>query len=140
MLGVDLGTVRIGLAVSDPSGMLASPLAILNRSGDEADDHRAIVAAARERSARRCIVVGLPRPPAGQDRARRPGRCSTRSRRSPRLAHAEGVEVDTYDERFTTMIAEQGLRETKAQEARASANIDAAAATVILQSWLEAPA
>ena len=44
---------RIGLAASDPSGTLASPLAVLDRSGDEADDHRAIVAAARERRRRR---------------------------------------------------------------------------------------
>ncbi|MET0921351.1 MAG: RuvX/YqgF family protein, partial [Acidimicrobiia bacterium] len=59
VLGVDLGGVRIGLAASDPSGVLASPLRVLRRGGDHAADHAGIMAAAREIDATR-IVVGLP--------------------------------------------------------------------------------
>jgi putative Holliday junction resolvase len=54
------------------------------------------------------------------------------------LAGPAGVEVDTYDERFTTVTAEQGLRDAKVGRSKRRAKIDAAAATVILQSWLEA--
>ena len=134
-------TRRIGLAVTDPSGTLASPHAMLERSGDAADDHRAIVAAARRggRHAHR----GRPAPVAvGQARARGARRCSTRSRRCTELARADGIEVDTYDERFTTVIAERNLRDanprrSKRQRAQRE-RIDAAAAAVILQSWLEA--
>ena len=64
MLGVDLGSRRIGLALSDPSGTLASPLSVLERSGDRVRDHRAIVEAARENEAH-TIVVGLPRSMSG---------------------------------------------------------------------------
>ncbi len=54
-----------------------------------------------------------------------------------RVAHIDNIPVETWDERFTTVIAEQGLRETKVKRLRKT-NVDAAAATVILQSWLEA--
>jgi putative Holliday junction resolvase len=53
------------------------------------------------------------------------------------VARPAGVEVDTYDERFSTVTAEQGLREAGAGRSKRRATIDAAAATVILQSWLE---
>jgi putative Holliday junction resolvase len=135
VLGVDLGTVRIGLAGSDPSGTLASPLAVLDRSGDEADDHRAIVGAAREREAT-LIVVGMPLTLQGKigPAARA---VMTEVAALERIAHEVGIPVETWDERFTTVIAEQGLRKTKVKRLRKS-KLDAAAATVILQSWLEA--
>jgi putative Holliday junction resolvase len=48
------------------------------------------------------------------------------------------VAVDTYDERFSTVIAEQGLKDAEVRKGRRRRMVDAAAATVILQSWLEA--
>ena len=135
VLGVDLGTVRIGLAGSDPSGTLASPLSVLDRSGDEAVDHAAIVGAAREREAT-LIVVGLPLTLQGKigPAARN---VLTEVDALGRVAYEVGIPVETWDERFTTLIAEQGLRVTKVKRLRKT-KVDAAAATVILQSWLDA--
>ena len=135
-LGVDLGSRRIGLATSDPSGVLASPLRVLLRAGDVADDHAAIVAAALEIEAG-TIVVGLP---ISLDGRRGPAARSVLAEVDAlrELARPSGVEVDTYDERFSTVTAEQGLRDAKVKGSKRRARIDAAAATVILQSWLEA--
>jgi putative Holliday junction resolvase len=140
-LGVDLGARRIGLAVSDPSGVLATPHATLERAGNSRDDHLAIVAAARECGAT-VIVVGLPRSLSGEiGAAARAVLDEVEALRE--LARPDAIEVDTYDERFTTMIAQQGLREAhvrRGKRRRAQREqVDAAAACVILQSWLEAP-
>ena len=136
VLGVDLGGRRIGLAASDESGVLASPLRVLERSGDAADDLRAILAVAGEVGARQ-IVVGLPLSLDGtQGPAARAVLEEVGTLRW--LARAAGVDVDTYDERFSTVMAEQGLREAKVRRKKRRSMIDAAAATVILQSWLEA--
>ncbi|MEX2100633.1 MAG: Holliday junction resolvase RuvX [Acidimicrobiia bacterium] len=135
VLGVDLGTVRIGLASSDRTGTLASPLTVLNRSGDEAVDHQTIVGMARETECK-LIVVGLPLTLQGKIG---PAARSVMNEVAElaKLAHADNIPVETWDERFTTVIAEQGLRETKAKLLKKT-NVDAAAATVILQSWIEA--
>lgn len=141
-LGVDLGERRIGLAVSDPSGVLASPHATLERAATPADDHRAIVAAAGEVGATH-IVVGLPRSlsggvgPAARSVLDEVAALTT-------VARAGGIEVDTYDERFSTMIAQRNLRAATPRRRRRQQaqreRIDASAAAVILQSWLDARA
>lgn len=140
VLGVDLGSRRIGLAATDPSGVLASPYATLARAGDVADDHRAIVAAAREVGADR-IVVGLPRSLSGAlGAAARSALAEIEA--LTELARAQAIEVDTYDERFTTMIAKLALRDAnprRNKRRRAQREqVDAAAAAVILQSWVDA--
>jgi putative Holliday junction resolvase len=140
VLGVDLGSRRIGLAASDPSGVLASPHATLERSSTVADDHRAIVGAAKGLGVSR-IVVGLPRSLSGElGPAARAALDEIDGLRA--VARAEGIEVDTYDERFTTMIAQRNLRDAnprRSKRRRAQRDeIDASAAAVILQSWLDA--
>ena len=138
-LGVDLGERRIGLAVTDPSGVLASPHDTLERAGERADDHRAIVAAATEVGAT-CIVIGLPRSLDGKlGPAARAVLDEVEA--ITELARPAGIEVDTYDERFSTMIAQRNLRDAtprrnKRQRAQRE-RIDASAAAVILQSWLD---
>jgi putative Holliday junction resolvase len=139
-LGVDLGSRRIGLALTDPSGVLASPHDTLERSGELADDHRAILAAATDAGAAR-IVIGLPRSLSGK---MGPAARSVLEEVEAitELARAVGIEVDTYDERFSTMIAQRNLRDAtprrnKRQRAQRE-RIDASAAAVILQSWLDA--
>lgn len=140
VIGVDLGARRIGLAVTDPSGVLASPHATLERAADRAADHRAILAAAVEVEATR-IVVGLPRSLDGTlGRAARSVLDEVAA--ITEVARASGIEVDTYDERFSTMIAQRNLRaatprRTKRRKAQRE-SIDAEAAAVILQSWLDA--
>ena len=139
MLGVDLGERRIGLALTDPSGVLASPYYTLERSGARADDHRAIVAAARDADATR-IVVGLPRSLSGKvGPAARAVLDEVTAITA--VARASGIEVDTYDERFSTMIAQRNLRAAtprRGKRERAQRErIDASAAAVILQSWID---
>ncbi|MDQ1431593.1 MAG: putative pre6S rRNA nuclease [Actinomycetota bacterium] len=140
VLGVDLGSRRIGLAATDASGTLASPYDTLARSGDVADDHRAIVAAARDVGADR-IVVGLPRSLSGELGAAARA-ALTEIEVLTEVARAEAIEVDTYDERFTTMIAQHALRDAhprRHKRRRAQREqVDAAAAAVILQSWVDA--
>jgi putative Holliday junction resolvase len=139
-LGVDLGERRIGLAVTDPSGVLASPHDTLQRAADPADDHRAIVEAAQAMGANR-IVVGLPRSLSG---GLGPAARSVLDEVEAltELARPSGIEVDTYDERFSTMIAQRNLRDaTPRRNRRRRAQreaIDASAAAVILQSWIDA--
>jgi putative pre-16S rRNA nuclease len=140
VLGVDLGSRRIGLAATDRSGTLASPYATLVRSGEVAADHRAIVAAAREVGADR-IVVGLPRSLSGAlGPAARAALEEIEALTA--AARAEAIEVDTYDERFTTMMAQHALRDAnprrKKRQRAQREQVDAAAAAVILQSWVDA--
>jgi putative holliday junction resolvase len=133
-LGVDLGASRIGLASSDPSGVLASPLRVLVRSGDREADHQAILAAAAEIEAT-TIVVGLP---LSLDGRRGPAARAVGDEVEALRGRAGDTAIETYDERFTTVTAEHGLREARVGRSKRRAMIDAAAATVILQSWLDA--
>lgn len=137
ILGVDLGSRRIGLALSDPSGTLASPLEVLARTGDRTRDHAAIVAAAREHEAD-TIVVGLPRSLSGK---RGPAERSTLEEiEELRAAAPESITIDAYDERFTTVIAQRDLVQAGMRRADRKQVVDKVAAAVMLQSYLEARA
>ena len=134
MLGVDLGSRRIGLALSDPSGTLASPLSVLERSGDRARDHRAIVEAARENEAG-TIVVGLPRSMSGREGpAARDAR--TEAEQLEELAGGD-LAVEMYDERLTTVTAQRTLVEAGVRRDARRRVVDKVAAAVMLQGWLE---
>jgi putative Holliday junction resolvase len=133
-LGVDLGSRRIGLAVSDPTGTLASPLAVLERTGDRAADHRAIVAAARE-SEVTTIVVGLPRSLSGKEGpAARDARAEVDALRE---VAGDSLPVEMYDERLTTVTAERSLVEAGVRRDARKRVVDKVAAAVMLQGWLE---
>jgi putative Holliday junction resolvase len=136
ILGVDLGTRRIGLALSDASGTLASPLDVLARSGDRSRDHAAIVAAAREHEAA-TIVVGMPRSLSGKDG---PAARDTRAEIEELRIAAGDLAVEEYDERFTTVIAQRSMAEAGVRRADRKARVDKVAAAVMLQSYLEARA
>ena len=134
VLGVDLGARRIGLACSDPTGTLATPLTVLERSGDVARDHAAIVTAALDAEAER-IVVGLPLSLDGSDGpAARAIRAEVEA-----LATAAGSQlpVSLHDERLTTVSAERDLMAAGMRGRARRKIVDAAAAAVMLQSWLE---
>jgi putative Holliday junction resolvase len=136
VVGVDLGARRIGLAVSDPSGTLATPLLVLERTGDEDADRRAILAAARDAGASR-IVVGLPVALSGT--VGPAARAVLAEVEALRADAEDTMMVVTHDERLTTVIAERGLREAGIKGRKHRARVDAAAAAVILQSYLDAP-
>ena len=135
ILGVDLGSRRIGLALSDPSGTLASPYGVLQRSRDHATDHRAILAAAREGEAER-IVVGLPRSLSG--RAGPAAQAALVEIEELRAAAGDAITIEAHDERLTTVIAERSLVEAGMRRDARRKVVDKAAAAVMLQSYLEA--
>jgi len=132
VLGVDLGERRIGLAVSDRSGTLASPLGVQTRRRDHTADHDAILAVAAAEEAGR-IVVGLPRSLSGAEGpAARAARAEVDELRS-----RTALPVELHDERFTTVSATRRLRESRGGRAKRDP-VDAAAAAEMLQSYLDA--
>lgn len=133
-LGVDLGSRRIGLALSDSDLTTAVPHRVLERSGDRPSDHDAILAAAAEYEAD-VIVVGLP---LGLD-----GEVGTAARQvlsevdDLRRAAADRVRVEVADERLSTVTAEAALRDAGVSGLDRRNRVDASAAAVILQAWLD---
>ena len=136
VLGVDLGSRRIGLALSDPTGRVATPHAMIERSGDTAADRRKILAHAREAGASR-VVVGLPLSLSGDTGPA--ARAVLEEVDALRALAGEEVTVETHDERLTTVIAEQGMREARVPRRARRRTVDSAAAAVMLQSYLETP-
>lgn len=132
-LGVDLGSRRVGVAVSDSAGSLASPLEVIERSGDEERDHRRLADLVAEFEAE-VVVVGLPISLDGTD-----GPAATAYRaEARRLGDRLAVPVETYDERFTTVTAERQLRDAGVRGPDRRGIIDKVAAAVLLQAWLDA--
>jgi len=132
VLGLDLGSRRIGVAVSDPGQVIATPHGVVERSGDEAVDHRRILEIARELGAER-IVVGLP---LSLDGSVGPAAAAALAE-VERLGATTDLPVDTYDERFTTVTADRHLRARKKQGRARREVIDQTAAAVMLQAWLD---
>lgn len=132
VLGLDLGSKRIGIAVSDRSGLIASPFSVLQRSGSERRDHEAIAKLVVEEECER-IVVGLPLSlDGGMGRAAKSAVAEV-----GRLATVVGVPVETYDERLTTVSAERALMEAKMRADARRRVVDKVAAAVMLQSWID---
>ena len=134
VLGVDLGTRRIGLAVSDPTATVAEPHAILERSGDPDRDREAIVATAHEVGATR-IVVGYPRSLSGRDGPA--ARAAASETEALRATAGPTLPVELHDERFSTTLAHQAVAAGGARRKARRRPVDAVAAAVILQSYLE---
>jgi putative Holliday junction resolvase len=133
-LGVDLGSRRIGLALSDPTATVAMPLDVIVRSGERARDHDAIVRAARDAGAH-IIVVGLPLSLSG---ATGPAAKSALAEiEELRAVAGTDIDVVAYDERLTTVTAERALTEAKMRRDARRRVIDKVAAAVMLQSWLD---
>lgn len=130
-LAIDLGTKRIGLALSDPDGVIALPLRVLERKGGAAD-LKEIAGIACDYEVGE-IVVGLP--------------INLRGEHGPAaqaaLAQVEAlrglveVPVSVYDERMTTAVADRGMRASGLDGRQRRAVVDKVAATVLLQSYLD---
>jgi putative holliday junction resolvase len=138
-LGVDVGKVRVGVAISDPDGILATPLVTLSRDmGAAADsvpaDIAGLVQLVGEHEVVQ-IVVGLP---VRLNGAEGPAAIDIRAY-SDRLAQAVGpVPIALADERMSTVVATRRLAERGVRGKRQRAVVDQAAAVEILQSWLDA--
>ncbi|HEX2445660.1 MAG TPA: Holliday junction resolvase RuvX [Vicinamibacterales bacterium] len=138
VLAIDVGARRIGVALSDPTSTLASPWRMISSSGSIQDDAVAIAGlveeAARDGDAVSTIVVGLP--------LRLDGSASDQTSRARALAAAlesvTGLPIVLQDERLTSREAEQRLALRMMNWRTRKARLDAAAAAVILQDYLDA--
>lgn len=132
-LGVDVGTVRIGVAVSDPDAVLATPVETVTRDKRGTKHVRRLVALVDEYQVVE-VVVGLPRTLA--DRAGSSARDAIEV--ADLLAgRVTPVPVRLVDERFTTVTAQRALREAGVRSRGQRSVIDQAAAVGILQNWLD---
>lgn len=132
-LGVDPGTKRIGLAVSDLSGTIASPLLVLRRSKSAQHDLAEIARIARDEEAE-VIVVGLPLNLDGS--MSRSARAATAE--AKRLATLVDVPVELHDERLTTASADRSMIDAGMNAIERRQVVDKVAAAIMLQSWLDA--
>ena len=130
VLALDVGDRRIGLAISDPTGMLASPLGTVERGPSEMADILRVVEENRAGE----IVVGLPLTLSGESREQ-----AGKVRRFVRdLSARTDLPIRTVDERLSTVQAQRMLRDAGGRRrSRDRGRIDASAAAVILQAYLD---
>lgn len=128
-LGVDVGTVRIGVARSDPHGVLATPVETVARASDPV---ARILALAAEHAATE-VLVGLPLGLSGNDTA------STADARefAAALAAASAVDVRLVDERLSTVSAHAALRGAGRTQRESRSMVDQVAAVILLQQALD---
>ncbi len=132
-IGIDLGSKRIGVAVSDSKGSLATPIEVLERQGDRRREHLALADLATEWEAE-IVVVGVPY---NMDGSLGPA-AKKHLREAKALGEALGLEVVAYDERLTTVSAERFLMQHEMKADARRRVVDKVAAAVMLQSWLDA--
>jgi putative Holliday junction resolvase len=131
-MAVDWGERRIGLALSDPSGTIASPAGVVVRRTGKRPPVAELVRRAEALEARG-IVVGLPLDGEGEDTPR-----ATECRRvAAELARRTGLPVTLLDERYTTAVALRAVREMGGRRRGREGDVDALAATVLLQQALK---
>ena len=132
ILGVDYGTVRVGLAVSDPERKIAFPLAIYERRGREKDAAYFRELVREEQPA--LLVVGLPAHLSGAE-----GQKAAEARAFGNwLREVTGLPVVFWDERFTTVEAESALGSAGLTHKKRKQRRDKVAAQMLLQSYLDA--
>jgi len=131
VMGLDLGSKRIGVAVTDPLRMFARPLTTISASGALAADVEQVLQLAAENEAR-LIVVGHPLLPSGD----RGEQALEAERFAEALSSAASLPVELWDESYSTLTASERLAEAGSRRAASRSGIDAAAAAVILEEWL----
>ena len=132
-LGIDLGDRRVGIAVCDSAGTVATPVQTLVRSGDARRDLGSIADLVQEWEAE-IVVVGLP---LSLDGSEGPAARSALAQ-TDKLRQVLGVPVVSHDERLTTVIAHRRLAEQDVDGRARRGMVDQVAAAVMLQSWLDA--
>ena len=131
VLGLDIGDVRIGVALSDPTETIASPLSAIKVEGRG----QAIseIASLVEEHQVETVVVGMPISLNGQK-----GRQANKVQKvCDQLSSILRVPVETWDERFSTQSAERFMRETGTRPSKQKEMKDSLAASIILQSYLD---
>ena len=131
-LGLDIGLVRIGVAVSDPTGHVASPLTVLDAralAGDTRPLQRLV-----EDYESECLVVGLPLTLSGDEGPQ----AATVRVEAERLARAVGIPAEFTDERLSSREARRSMAASGMSEKAQRGAVDKVAAAIILQGWLDA--
>lgn len=131
IMSVDYGDARTGLAVCDKTEFLASPLTVINEYNAERCAEKIASYVSSEKP--ELIVVGLPKNMDGTE-GDRAEKCRDFGKL---IAEKTGVEVVMWDERCTTVSAHQILNETNVRGKKRKAVVDAVAAVIILESYLE---
>ncbi len=134
LLALDVGERRIGVAVSDPTGTLARPLTVIVRTSRQADFQA--IARLIEEYVAELVIVGLP---LSLDGSEGPQARQTR-RYAERLAQRVAIPIELWDERYSSATAAAILREKGQRRRRVRDELDATAAAIILQSYLDAQA
>src|ERR1700734_1036759 len=129
-LAVDPGTVRIGVARSDPRGVLATPLTVVRRGKGDLDALASLAATEEAME----ILVGLPRSLSGREG---PPAGSAKKFAADLAARVAPLPVRLVDERFTTSTAHQALRASGHDSRARRQTVDSAAAAVLLEAALE---
>lgn len=132
LLGVDLGSKRIGVATCDAGRVLASPLTVVQRSGSTVRDHEELRRLAFEEEVV-AMVVGLP----VDLRGKRGVAAEKAIAEVEQLRASMSLPVALVDERFTTALATKRLREGGMRTREMKSRVDAAAAATLLQSWID---
>jgi putative pre-16S rRNA nuclease len=134
-LAIDVGSVRVGVARSDPDALLATPVATLPRGGSDLDDICGLVADLDVVE----IVVGLPRSLSGQESHAAAAARAYAGALVARLRERRQVtDVRLVDERLSTVAAERAMRAAGRNGRQQRAVVDQAAAVVILQHAMDA--
>lgn len=134
--GLDLGTRRIGVAISDRFGKVASPRFTLVRGDDPELDRRRLLDFLEESSVE-VVVVGLPINLDGST-GRAAKEALAQARELAKELEPRGVRVETFDERLTTVSAERNLARAGVRSSARRHVVDQEAAAVLLQAWLDA--
>lgn len=129
IIGIDVGEKHIGIAMAVET--VAIPIAVIKRSGEEADFKR--IAALTGEYETELIVIGLPRSMDGSIGAQ----AESVIKFAKSLADYTDIPIDMCDERLTTVMADRLMQESGAKRKQRKANIDAMAAAVILQAYID---
>ena len=130
-LGLDIGDKRIGVALSDPGGILASPFTIINRTDDRADIEAIIDIINQQRVKQ--IVVGLPLSMDGSM-----GKQAEKVKSFVQtFSNKTQVPIEFRDERLTTVLARRLMQAARTKKTRKKVRDDAVAAALILQGYLD---
>ena len=132
-VGIDLGSKRVGVAVSDTGQVLASPYEVIQRSGDLARDRARLKAIVDECEAA-VVVVGLPLSMDGSVGLAASAALDEAAALAEVLAP---VPVETFDERLTTVSADKSMMQRKMKADARRRVVDKVAAAVMLQAWLD---
>ena len=130
ILALDVGSKRVGIAVSDPGHLIATPLAVIAVSSYEKVGEEIVALCSRHEV--ETVVVGLPLRDDGSE-----GASCKRSRRLGRVLKHFGLAMEYWDERDTSRIAESVMREGGKRRRNSPELVDKIAAAIILKSYLE---